>query len=361
MLKTKLMDYFEKHETRLEIGFFIGGFIFDIWMLAAPDELFSIIQQVLYLLLIAGFIHFEILFRLHRWRPQSVILKAWPYRTLILHFLLGSLLSLYSLFYIKSASLFSSIIFLLFMIGLLLANEFPIVKRSTVSIKVGLFTICLFSFLSILFPLAFGYVGFFPFLGATLATLGILYWHVHYLKKQIQDTSIVYRALLAPAFSVMAFFSLFYFLGWIPPVPLSVRNHGVYHFVEKKEGQYFLSYEKKWNSFLQDGDTEFQAQPGDKIYYYAQIYSPARISDEVIIHWYQKDQRKNWVLMDKIPLKIQGGRTDGYRGFSFKTNYTPGRWKIEVRTNSGVEISRLYFQIFTAPADPNRIFTISKK
>ena len=361
MLKERLSEILIKYETRLEIAFFVGGFIFDVWMLAAPDEIFSIVQQIVYLLVIASLIHFELLHRLQTWRPRKFILKIWPYRTFVLHFFLGSLLSVYSLFYIKSASFFSSFVFLLFMISLLFANELPFVKKANVSIKVGLYVICLFSFLSILFPILFGFVGFIPFLFSLSFTFALFYLQFMRLRMYITDNKLLTRVLMAPAASVLSVFFIFYFLGWIPPVPLSVKTQGIYHFIEKKNGAYLLSFEPSWPNFLSDADKDFNAQPGDKIYFFAQIYSPARISDEVVIHWYQKNRKNNWELMDKIPLQIHGGREQGFRGFASKSNYTAGSWKIEVRTSSGVEISRLYFDLKVTQATLNRDFKIITK
>ncbi len=361
MLKARLSDFFAKHESSLEIAFFIGGFIFDIWMLAAPDEVISIIQQASYLAVIAVLVHYELLHRLVKWRPQGMMIRIWNYRTFIMHFLLGSLLSVYSLFYIKSASVFSSFVFLLFIIGLLLANELPAIKRANVSFKIGLYAICVFSFLSILFPILFGFVGFVPFIFSLLTTLAILYLQYKQLWRVIPEQPVLFRAVMAPAGSVMILFFVFYFLGWIPPVPLSVKTQGVYHFVEKKDGNYLLSYEREWPYFFRDSDKNFKAIPGDKIYFFAQIYSPARISDEVVIHWHQKNKKDDWELMDKIPLKIQGGRELGYRGYAFKSNYTPGEWKIEVRTSSGIEISRYYFTVqAAAETDARSFFMITK-
>lgn len=362
MLKARMSDFFAKHESSLEIAFFVGGFIFDIWMLAAPDEVISIIQQISYLFLIAVLIHFELLHRLVRWRPQGMMVRIWTYRTFIMHFLLGSLLSVYSLFYIKSASIFSSFVFLLFIIGLLLANELPVIKRANVSFKIGLYAICLFSFLSIAYPILFGFLGFVPFMFSLVTTLGILYLQYKQLQRAIPQEPVLFRAVMAPAGSVMILFFIFYFLGWIPPVPLSVKTQGVYHFIEKKDGNYLLSYQPEWPYFIRDSDKVFKALPGDKIYFFAQIYSPARISDEVVIHWHQKNKKDDWELMDKIPLKIQGGRELGYRGYAFKSNYTPGEWKIAVKTSSGIEISRHYFTVENASDNSDtRVFSIISK
>lgn len=362
MIKQRISEVLLKYETRLEIAFFVGGFIFDIWMLAAPDEVFSILQQAFYLIVIASLIHFELLHRLQTWRPHNIIsVKFWPYRTLVLHFFLGSLLSVYSLFYIKSASFFSSIVFLLFMISLLFANELPFVKKANVSIKVGLYAICLFSFLSILFPILFGFVGLVPFLFSLSFTFLLFYLQFLRLRLSIPDQKILVRVLMAPAGTVLSLFFVFYFLGWIPPVPLSVKFQGIYHLVEKQNNDYLLSFEPRWPSFLSDANKDFNGRPGDKIFYFAQIYSPARISDEVVIHWYQKNRKNDWELMDKIPLQTRGGREQGFRGFATKSNYTAGSWKIELRTSSGIEISRTYFDVNLVANTLQRNFKIIVK
>jgi hypothetical protein len=356
-----ISEFRRKHESKLEILFFIGGFVFDAWMVSAPDELFAILQQAAYLFIIASLIHLELLFRMHKWRPHGLILKAWPYRGLLLHFLLGTLLNVYSLFYIKSASLLNSFIFLLLMIAMILGNELPFVKKSNVSMKVGLYSICLFSYFSILYPIAFGYVGYIPFTCAVATTLALFYLQLRILRNAMLEQNVLFRAILAPCLSVLFIFVLFYFLGWIPPVPLSVKEQGVYHLIEHREGHYYLSTEKVWWKFWQQGDSDFRAQPEDKIYFYAQIYSPARISDQVVIHWFQEDTHGRWISSDRIPLKIQGGRETGYRGFAFKSNYTPGRWKILVETSGGIEISRMYFEVTPEIAGEARTFTLLER
>jgi hypothetical protein len=360
-LKQRLVHLHKKYESRLEVFFFIGGFVFDAWMVSKPDELFAILQQAAYLFVIAALIHYELLFRLHKWRPEGRMEKLWKFRNLLLHFLLGTLLNLYSLFYIKSASLLNSLIFLALMIGIILANELPAVKKANVSFKVALYAICLFSFISILYPIILGFVGWTPF-GLSLATtLGIFYLQLKLLLRKLPDQRILFRALIVPGFSVLLVFGFFYYMSWIPPVPLSVKEQGIYHFLEKNEGEFLLSTEKVWWKFWQSGDSDFKAEPGDKLYFYAQIYSPARFKDEVYIHWYWVNAKGNWEPMDRIVLKIVGGREEGYRGYTVKSNYVPGRWRVDIETAGGQEISRLYFHITAVEKNEGRSFQIIRR
>ncbi len=306
-------------------------------------------------------IHFELLFRLGKWRPQGRVAKVWDFRNLLLHFLLGTLLNIYSLFYIKSASFLNSLLFLLVMIGMVFVNELPLFKKSDISFKVGLYAICVFSFFSILYPIGFGFIGWVPFGLALATTLAIFYLQVRRLKKHHLDEKTLYRAILVPGVSVIVVFLFFYFMKWIPPVPLSVKDQGVYHLIEKKDGEYLLSTEKEWWKFWQSGDQFFKAEPGDKIYFYAQIYSPARFSDHVYVQFSWDDPRFGWQRADHIPLKIVGGRKEGYRGYAIKSNYQPGSWRVQVVTDSGLEISRLYFEVSAVQKNSERSFVVLKK
>ncbi|MES2803481.1 MAG: DUF2914 domain-containing protein [Bdellovibrionota bacterium] len=355
--KDTTTEFINKHETKLEVAFFVGGFLFDILFIADPDDLFAIVQQAVYLLLIASLIHYEMLFRLHKWRPKESLQKVWSYRDFTLHFLLGSLLSVYSLFYIKSASILSSFIFLSLLVGIILVNELSFVKSAKVSIKVGFYAICLFSFFSVVYPIICGFVGWTPFLLSALSTVLILIAQLKLLERSQVDAGILQKALVAPCVAVLGVFALFYFLGWIPPVPLSVKAQGVYHNLEKRDGKFILSYEKTAWKFWQDSDKKFKAAPGDKVYFYAQIYSPARISDKIILHWHLKDKNGDWTSTDKVPLNIQGGRKEGFRGYATKANYQPGEWMVTVETSMGSEISRYYFEIIAIDAAVERNFT----
>ncbi len=347
-LKQKISFLKHKHEAKLDALFFIGGFAFDAIMVSEVDEPLAIAQQALYLFLIAALIHFELLFRLHKWRPGDRLMKFWNYRNLLLHFLLGTLLNIYSIFYIKSASFINSLIFLFLMAAMILANELPIIKKSKVSFKVGLFAICLFSYISILYPLILGFIGWTPFLLAAVTTLAVFFFQFKLLQKSIGDRQTLFRATLFPSVSVLLVFSFFYVMGWIPPVPLSVKEQGVYHMIEKKDGAYLLSTERADWKFWQSGDQKFIALPGDKIYFYAQIYSPARFADEIYVQFSHLDAKNNWRPADRIPMKIVGGRKEGFRGFAVKSNYEPGEWRVQVTTAAHQEISRLHFEVVNA-------------
>lgn len=359
--KSKFLKYYEENETKIDVVFFLGGFLIDILMLSDIDDLFSIVQQVVYLGIIFAIIYYEILFRLFKWKPSPKVLKIWEYRTLAMHFLFGSLLNTYSLFYIKSASVLHSLIFLLVMLLIVCANELPGVKKSNISMKIAMYAICVFSFFSIIFPLILGFVGWVPLLLAIASTGGVFYGMYHLLSKHVEDSFSLGKIVLAPGGSIILLFLVFFFMGWIPPVPLSVVDQGIYHNIEKQNGEYLLYTEKKWWKFWHSGDQFFQARAGDKIYYYAQVYSPTRFSDEIFVQWSQKNKKGDWMPADKIPLQIVGGRKMGFRGFTYKSNYQPGEWRVQVLTSHGQEISRMDLEVEGSASAEPRNFNVVKR
>lgn len=362
---TKLEQFSEfrkKNAGKLDITFFICGFIFDAWMVAYPDEPLVIFQQAFYLFVVALLIHYELLFRLEKWHPSKFAAKIWPYQNFALHFCLGTLLNIYSLFYIKSASLFSSIVFLFLMILMIFMNELPFVKKSEkTNLKVGLYSICLFSFFSIVYPLIFGFIGVLPFICSVISTLAILILQLRCLRNAALEPGILMNSIFAPVITVIIIFTTFFFLGLIPPVPLSVKEQGIYHKLEKRDSHYYLYAEMGENSFWDFGKSTFHAEPDDKIYFYSQIFSPGRISDQVIVHWFRKNSLGNWENMDKVPVAIKGGREEGFRAFTFKSNFDAGEWKILVETSSGAEISRLYFDVVKVAQAPSRTFKVLER
>ncbi len=355
-LKNRLVDYYEKNEAKVDVAFFLGGFLFDVVTLSDIDDPFSILQQIVYLFVTGTILYYEFLVPLNLAEISPRLSKIWNYRQLIFHFLMGSLLSVYSLFFLKSSSFFSSMIFVILLMALMVANELKTVQKSRLNIKIALYIICIFSFFSMIIPVILGFVGIVPFTLAFLFTLAYIYFAYRLLLKKIVDKRTLIRQLVSPGIAVTSLFLLFYLIGWVPPVPLSVQNMGIYHQIEKSSGQFILHHERPWWRFWHNGDQDFEAQPGDKIYFFAKIFCPGRFNDSVVLHWYYKDPRWGWKSTDRIPMQVTGGRRTGYRGFATKQNYSPGEWRVSVETTDQREIGRLYFEVKTANSVVERQF-----
>lgn len=100
-LKSSALEYYQKNETKLGIIFFLAGFLFDVLTLSEIDDPFTIAQQIIYLLITGAILYFEFLISMNLVQIDHRLQKLWNYRQLIFHFILGSLLSIYSLFFLK--------------------------------------------------------------------------------------------------------------------------------------------------------------------------------------------------------------------------------------------------------------------
>src|SRR5579859_1410311 len=178
----QLKLYYEKNEHAFDIAAFVGGFLFDIAMLDRIDAWSTIGQQAAYLALI-GVILLQMFFAEGKPAPAlngMPVFKRWyyEYRVALVHFLLGTLLNLYTLFFFKSSSLIVSFAFMGVLVLLLVANDSKRMKAIGLSFKFALFSLCLLSFCAAIVPVLVGSMGLFVFMLSMLTAcvpLAVIY------------------------------------------------------------------------------------------------------------------------------------------------------------------------------------------
>ena len=344
-------------------AFFAAGFVFDIFTTGRIDSWLTIAQQTAYLLIITVLLVQMLLEpEAPLLAPDAPRLKKWyyEYRSPVVHFLMGALLNLYAIFYFKSSSLLVSFGFLGFLVIVLLANELKRVKSLGLAFKFALLSLCLLSFFAYLLPVLVGSIGLVMFLASMLVgslPLMAASWRIRAIAPD--KFALARRQILVPLGCVVIGFLTFYVFRLIPPVPLSIPFIGVYHQVERVDAGFRLSHERPAWRLWHNGDQKFVAQPGDRVYVYFRVFSPTRFADQVQMRWHWKDPARGWVLHDTIPIRIVGGREEGFRGYGFKANYQPGAWKVQIETTDGREIGRVYFELIPAPAAPRTLLTQS--
>jgi hypothetical protein len=204
------------------IVFFLLGFVFDAFMLRRIDELAVLLQQAAYLVISALLISLElreIVMRPEELVPPRWIARVWKYREALLHFLLGTLLNSYTIFYFKSASALTSLAFIFLLALLLVLNEFKRFGESQTRVHVTFWSLCLTSYFATLSPILLGFMGWLPFLlGVGVAALVFLFG-ARKLRARLALSDGAYRRdLWGPFAAVQATFVLLYFLHVIPPV-----------------------------------------------------------------------------------------------------------------------------------------------
>jgi len=165
--------YAARNERRLAVTFFIAGFLFDILTLGRIDAGLTIGQQAVYLALVTVVL-VQTLLSEERPGPDlaaAARLKRWyfEYRNPAIHFLLGALLSAYTLFFFKSSSLLVSFGFMGVLVALLIANESARFKALGLPFKFALLALCWLSFFATLLPVLAGSIGLAMFLASMLA------------------------------------------------------------------------------------------------------------------------------------------------------------------------------------------------
>lgn len=345
-LKVRLEHFYHAHEPSCTAAFFVAGFLFDTLFVGRIDKVHNIIHQATYLFLCALFTALE-LRELHGdFTPPPRLKTAWRYHTGATHFMLGTLLNIYTLFYFKSASLGTSFVFLSVLAAMLAVNELKPFESSGTTMRMSLFSLCLVSYCTYLVPVLAGRIGPLIFLGsiaaATAAVAVLSYW----LSRRLPDRpQVVWRHVAIPFAVVQLGFAALYFGKLIPPVPLSLENAGIYHEVRRDGDLFALSMTRSPWRFWERGDQTFDARPGDKVHCFVSVFSPTRFRERLQVRWQHRDPDRGWLEADAIPLAIAGGRDGGFRGETVKANYKPGRWRVLVETSDGRELGRVSLTI----------------
>jgi hypothetical protein len=277
------------------------------------------------------------------------LLKVWKYREALLHFVLGTLLNVYTIFYFKSGSFMSSIFFLLLLALLLFLNEARPARIPKHALRNALFGLCLISYMNIVVSIAVGSVGSMVFSLAICAASALHFLYTLLLRSRLPARRVLLEIKL-PFVAIASVYVLLYAFKVLPPVPLSMKYMGIYRDVAKDNGDYRLAFHSTGWKFWERGEEIFEARPGDKVVCFVQVFSPTRFRDQLFVRWQLKGS-KGWQSWDAIPIEITGGREEGFRGYTTKTNYQAGFWRVAVETADGREVGRIDFQIKDAAPD----------
>jgi hypothetical protein len=141
--------------------------------------------------------------------------------------------------------------------------------------------------------------------------------------------------------------NVLYFTNSIPPIPLSLKDAGVYHSLAKSgSGNYILGGEHMyWYDFFRP-HKEIHILYGEPVYFYSAVFAPTKLTTGIAHNWQFYDTASGkWIESGTFPFGISGGREEGYRGYSIKTNVSPGLWRVDVITERGQVIGRTKFRV----------------
>ncbi|MBL8075291.1 MAG: DUF2914 domain-containing protein, partial [Nitrospira sp.] len=330
--------------------FFLSGVIYDTVTLTRIDQLLDNLVLLLYLAVLGALIvltgrlgieplpnreHLAACSPFIRW-----VLESRPYYPMASQFLLGSLFSAYTIFYSRSATFSGTAVFFALLIMLLVANEFLRDRLSNLRLLISLYAVVCFAFFTFFLPVITGYMNPVIFVVGAMLSVGVILRVVQLIYRNNPDRSREEGiGVTVPAAALIGILVGFYFLNWIPPVPLSLKFGGIYHDVKRAGDQFELAFEKSWYEFWKRSDTTFPSNT--PIYCFTAVFAPVDLNTTIYHHWYYRpSENRPFTHADKIPLKISGGREGGYRAYSFKQRLDPGDWRVDVEAGDGRILGR---------------------
>src|SRR5215831_205052 len=296
-----------RHSREEAISFFAGGFIFDALMVGRIDETPLLLQQAAYLVVTGVLLGAMLRVELLHLEPPGWLQRPFRYLEHAMHFMLGTLLNAFILFYVKSGSGVTAVLFLVLISALLLMNEHPRFHRLGPVVLFGLYSFSLTSYLAYLLPVLLGHLRAWMFFVASALSLLPILLLARLMSRWGEDSRRAFRRALGPAIGVQTMLLLLFVARLVPPVPLSVRSLGVWHGVEREGQEFKLSRlpRGRWSEPWRKDEQEFLARPGDRVFVFTRIFAPHNFRDQVRVRWAKwEPARRDWTQSDAIPLRI---------------------------------------------------------
>jgi hypothetical protein len=288
-------------------------------------------------------------------------------RTLLLtvtQFALGCLLSGFCVFYIRSASIIASWPFLLFMAAIFIGNEYFRRYHSRLVFVALLFFFTLYSYAILLVPVVWGHIGPLAFLASGVIAVLLFFLYMQALAGLGHERYRGARRQIAWGMAIITLLiNLFYFLKVFPPLPLVLTQAGVYHHVERMDGDFQVSQEEvpaRWRNLFGTYPV-MHIQHGGKLYLFSAVFAPRGLTTHILHEWqWLNPAGRDWITQQRVDLGIRGGRESGFRSYSVKSAPGPGEWRVNIETADGRAIGRVRFSVEEQAVPPAVITKILK-
>lgn len=265
---------------------------------------------------------------------------------LTLQFTFGALLSASLIFYWFSGAISVSWPLIAIIAILMTSNEVLRHYYLHPIVQVSLYYFILFSLATLILPFVFNSIDVSLFIYAGFGSLILIAVFVLMLARLFAHIRPLRLQMAISILSIFALMNFLYFFDVIPPIPLSLREAGVYHEIKVIGGEYVLTGENETliDKFL-PGQT-IHLQKAKRVYVYSAIFAPAKLTTKIFHRWQYFDEEKNeWIDKDRLSFSITGGRDEGYRGYSLKTVVAEGKWRVNVETARGQVLGRVGFKV----------------
>ncbi len=350
----KIKELHSKYERYISPLSLLAGFIADNLTLRRIDLLAENIAILSYLFIVGASILILNAYDVGRLRGK-IIDKLYGILPFVMQFAFGGLFSVFVVFYFRSASFFASWPFLLALAGLLVGNEIFRKRYSRLVFQLSIYFVVIFSYSVFAMPIVLKKINDTVFLLSGLASIALISLFIFIIWLVLREKLIPARGLFIKSIAgIYLLFNIFYFANIIPPIPLSLKESGIYHSVARLDGNYIVQFEpSQWSNFFNNFNRVFHWKPGEPVYCYSAVFAPAKINTEILHRWsYFNEEKKEWEEKSRLGFPIVGGRDGGYRGYSVKYQIEPGKWRVDVITGQDKILGRINFEIVEVGESP---------
>ena len=346
----KIKAFYKEYESFFMPALIAWGFVFHyITFKIIP------ITEVLYLVFVYLALATLAIIFIHLYDQELITQKLRYIRLfapLLLQLMLGSIIGGVFIFYWFSGSIFVSWPFISIIVLLLIGLELYKHYLENAVVQLALYSFAAFLMLAVALPYFFTSINPWFFILAGVISLALVFGLIWLLKKSPAIKNHKARIIIVCVL-IFAVMNVFYFYNLIPPVPLSIRDSGVYHNVYRSGGNYVVVSESE--TFFQRLSLipTIHLQPGDRVYVFTSIYSPSDLNTDIVYDWqYYDPVQEKWVSEGKTSYQLVGGRLQGYNGYSYRANPAAGEWRVYIETPRGQVLGQHEFNVETVSQPP---------
>lgn len=351
---SRVKNFYENNESHISLAALVLGFALDNVSLSRVDALLD--QAALIVYVVVSGICIILLSAYESGKlVESVPGRMHFWLSFCMQFAFGGLFSALVVFYTRSATLESAWPFLLLLVVYFLGNEFFKSYYSRLSFRVSVFFFVLLSVSLLIVPTVMRQIGSRVFLISTITAICLFVLFMIVLR--VISNAEVNKHILkirAQVFTIVLLVAGLYYANMIPPLPLILKNSGVYHDLVLNGDKSFTVMEERSgfiSNFFNSKKT-FHRVGDEPVYVVTAVYSPSGLNTFVTHNWeYFNPVLNRWTTESNIKVPITGGRQNGYRLYSLKRVVRPGLWRVNVLAPENKLIGRVKFEILATTTE----------
>lgn len=350
-------EFYKKYERLLMPAVLVGGFLVDYITFASIQISTTFILLLGYWVfagVVIAFTHLydlpaEALVKEGAWRELRSLKYLRLFSPLLIQFAFGSLLGSSLIFYWFSGAFSISWPVMMLLVLLLVFNERFREHFTQPLVQLSVYFFCTISLFSLALPFLFASLSAWLFVAATVASLTLFLGDIYLASRFLPQLLPLRRQLFISIIVIAGIMNVLYFTNIIPPIPLALREAGLYHSLQSTGGKYVMRGEPE--DFLEVLRTAIFGQtvhvaPGEVIYLYTAIFAPARLKTTIVHHWQYYDvAQKKWIERGELPFTINGGRQQGYKSYSWQSNLAAGKWRVYAENQRGQVLGKVRFTV----------------